>query len=260
MAADVLLVLPLVRQLVETVVAPTGRIALELASFRAMHNCVLMLQGMKFSGSVTEDGCRRLQAAQRNHLAAFILAYGAQEVKPKHHFALHLPAQLLRDRQVLDCFALERKHRCTKMHATECDKLSNFELLVGARILDDTLKHDSSFEDRLLGLPALSAEVAASMGVARALVARSMRVQGKTIAIDDVAVLQPDVAVFVAACVQADGELRVLAKPCALTMTETYSQVWTIDDRIIWFLPSDFPGWTTPSFWTIDGNSLTTLA
>ena len=261
MATDVLLVFPMVRQLAETVVAPTGRIAKELESFRAMHACVLLIQDMKFTGNVTDDACEKLRMAQKAHMSLFVLAYGSSELKPKHHYALHLPAQLRRDRMVLDCFCLERKHRCTKMYASDCDKLSNLESLVGARVLDDSLKAKSSFANGLLGATAVSGEVSRALGVDQALVARSLRFRGKTLTVDDVAFLRCAVAVLIVACAMADGKLFVLAMPCSITRSEKYAQVWSADSAIIYFHPHDFPYIRFPSFWTFNTDStLTTLS
>ena len=43
--------------------------------------------------------------------------YGNDEWKPKMHYAMHLPHQLLRDKIVLDCFVVERSHQLPKLLA-----------------------------------------------------------------------------------------------------------------------------------------------
>eukprot|EP00438_Fugacium_kawagutii_P006885 Skav204954 [mRNA] locus=scaffold3104:306381:307481:- [translate_table: standard] len=57
---------------------------------------------------------RSLPGLQQKHMKAWEAAYSRDTFRPKHHFALHLGAQVLLWERVIDCFVTERKHRAYK--------------------------------------------------------------------------------------------------------------------------------------------------
>ena len=71
----------------------------------------------KNKGDQKENEQDVLGRAIQNHLQQHSRTYGTDEWKPKMHYAMHLPHQLLRDMIVLDCFVVERSHQLPKLLA-----------------------------------------------------------------------------------------------------------------------------------------------
>ena len=80
------------------------------ASLLALYTAAREILAAKTS-TARLNGLPALQAA---HVRAFQEAYGADRVRPKMHYALHVPAQAARWGRVIDCFVGERKHRLYK--------------------------------------------------------------------------------------------------------------------------------------------------
>ncbi len=57
-------------------------------------------------------------------LDCFTTAFGYEWLTPKAHWTLHLPETLQRFGRLLNCFALERKHRVPKRYATDMKNIS----------------------------------------------------------------------------------------------------------------------------------------
>ena len=72
--------------------------------FRAKHGSYQ--QGLDISGILTRKISR--------HIESFRHAYGRSAVKPKHHYGFHCAEQVQVASPLLDCWALERKHKCYK--------------------------------------------------------------------------------------------------------------------------------------------------
>ena len=112
MASEILVLYPLLRHLLLNVVLPTGMLQLPIRSFLALCRTLDMTHGIKLQRACSAEVL--LQAIQA-HLAAFVQAYGRSEVKPKHHFELHIPSQVQRDDGLLlDTYVQERKHQLIK--------------------------------------------------------------------------------------------------------------------------------------------------
>ena len=80
-----------------------------------------------FAGKYTAVDEAKMTRLACDHLQAFRLAHGDDEVMPKHHFALHLASQIARNRAVYDCFVTERKHSSVKTFATNILTTQCFE-------------------------------------------------------------------------------------------------------------------------------------
>jgi hypothetical protein len=52
---------------------------------------------------------------------------GSEHIKPKHHWALDVPDQLVRDGVLVDAFIIERRHLFIKHAAEPVDNTSNYE-------------------------------------------------------------------------------------------------------------------------------------
>ena len=84
-------------------------------SLRAALRVIEILQAVK-TGSVDPD---ELESAIRKHFDLFKAAYGESDVRPKHHYALHLAAQLRRFGTLITTLTHERRHRLFKKYCRD---------------------------------------------------------------------------------------------------------------------------------------------
>ena len=76
-----------------------------------------------------------LQTAIQTHLELFKVAYGSNNMIPKHHFSLHLGQMLLQFGLLLCCFVQERRHKLVKRFANNLLNTSqNYERTLLAEI------------------------------------------------------------------------------------------------------------------------------
>ena len=263
-ASEVVSAIPLVRQLAETTFGVDSTMRAELLSFRSMHDVHNQLRDMKNSPAPTSDDCSQLQRLQRRHMNLFQEAYGSDEIRPKHHYALHLPDHIRRDGLVLDCFCLERKHKSVKHFATLCTTSSKtFDASVLARMIEEQKHELQSFSiaDALIGRTSENGVVAQSIGARTAIVASKVRCKHVTISVGDVLLIgHADKAMQILACVEADG-LRFLVKPFQFEKDFGYGQVWKPStDRAIAQCSCDCE-FRIPSYWSFEPDGcLLTLA
>ena len=257
MASDVLAIYPLLRQLAQQVVKPTGKLSREVDSFLAMCECIDRLQQLKRSkADATADQCNELQEALCRHFKLFLSCYGAEEIRPKHHYSLHLPSQILKHKMLLDTFVLERKHRLYKTHATEIDRLTHFERAVlQASIAEQLYKEENAFATNLQGPTTQRPEFAAATGVAAATVANRMRIGLVTITVDDMLTCDYRCAMEVKACVQVDGDLNLMVHCFEFVRTEGFAKVWRrVSAELVMFDPAE--GFLQQDYWSFDADGL----
>ena len=96
----------------------------KVQSFIAVLVVVMMLQAVK-SGDV---GWQELGVAIEKHLKLFAAAYGPDDIRPKHHYALHLSYMLRAFGFLLATFTHERKHRMVKRYTHDRQNLRRFSL------------------------------------------------------------------------------------------------------------------------------------
>ena len=139
-AGTTMMVAHVLDYVLETVIEPLSVDALSkpVSSFHAMARCLRCATTMKFQGN-TQARAEGLLAAAQQHLRLFVEAYGDTEVKPKHHYALHLGPQFAHRSSWVDCFALERKHKAMKTRATDAKNLTKFEHTVTSTAVEDQL-------------------------------------------------------------------------------------------------------------------------
>ena len=58
--------------------------------------------------------CSGWRESIKKHFDLAKLAYGSKVVLPKHHYNLHIPAQVEADRLLIDMFVIERHHIAVK--------------------------------------------------------------------------------------------------------------------------------------------------
>ena len=111
-ASSALTAIPLLRHFIIKVV-PAGALVEVVESFKALADEVMCLQALKSQdfNCLRDDMIAALVSLQKKHFDLFKVAYGVLHVKPKHHYALHIPGQLKANKFFLDCFTPERKHR-----------------------------------------------------------------------------------------------------------------------------------------------------
>jgi len=114
MAQECLRAVPLLRHFLMKLVKPFGVLADEVASFDALADVVAQCQKMKLSSKISDAEADELQTLMARHFHAFKIAWGSEEVLPKHHYTMHLPTQMKRLGLVVDCFACERKNKLPK--------------------------------------------------------------------------------------------------------------------------------------------------
>jgi len=78
-------------------------------------------------------------------LHLYVNCFGYDAMIPKFHWLLHLPECLVRFGVLLNCFALERKHRTAKRYATE---LTNTSRNPTASLLSEVMCHQLAMLDR----------------------------------------------------------------------------------------------------------------
>ncbi|CAJ1401538.1 unnamed protein product [Effrenium voratum] len=94
----------------------------EHSSLEALHRvclCVLETKRDTAHGS-------HLARLQAEHIRSFAAVYGADKVRPKLHYSLHLQQQCWKWGRLVDCFTCERKHRAFKRVARRQQMLARF--------------------------------------------------------------------------------------------------------------------------------------
>ena len=122
MASDVLNAMPILYSFVCTCLQDWDTDKVE--SFKALYAVVAQLQRIKFSGDCSKDATDKLARVIALHCRLFKKAHGAMAVKPKHHYAFHLPQQFYLDGIYVDCFAMERMHALMKAESELVDDTS----------------------------------------------------------------------------------------------------------------------------------------
>jgi hypothetical protein len=134
-ASDLLGLYVLLRFYIETTECPRPNKAAE-DSFNAACKCVDLLLAIKRGEVPIQEGGLQLQAAQCDYLRLHVAAHGTSNVRPKHHWALHVGQQIRRDSCVLDTFIVERLHLRTKRVAEFVSNTTAFEASTLAGVLN----------------------------------------------------------------------------------------------------------------------------
>ena len=92
------MVAPLIQYFCQTVMVHFGHLAAQCRSFELVCKVIDLLQAIKRGRvSPVREAARLLREAIIEHFTAYQAAYGSDAVKSKHHKAMHLWLQLLRD-------------------------------------------------------------------------------------------------------------------------------------------------------------------
>ena len=122
-ASDMLSLLPVLALFVQTILLPTGLCDNECRAFLAMADMVDLI----FATTRLTIDPETLKESVHSFLKLFVHAYGNDWLIPKFHWLLHLTLMLKRFGVLLNCFALERKHRVPKRYSTEITNRSKHD-------------------------------------------------------------------------------------------------------------------------------------
>ena len=175
-----------------------------------------------------------MQKAIVEHLEKHRSVYGSLDLLPKHHFALHLPQQIARDKALTDCFVVERSHLLPRGIANEIDNSIMFEKSTISRMLLARMSSLESFEERngLTGKDAaMCPELSRALG-ADVVVAAGAQIDGIRIKRDDVLLVDGYTIKLSAVCKSGEryfllGHVFQLIR----TLSES-SSVWTNTDDL----------------------------
>jgi hypothetical protein len=133
------------------------------------------------------------------------IAYGSVYIKPKHHWMMDIPAQLVRDQCVIDAFIIERTHLVVKGIADNVRNTSCFEQSVLSGVTTKAFESAAVAEagDGLLG------RCAPLPGFPGVHVADKLSVFNTQVSVDDI-ILRGAAAGIVVACAQEGGQLLVV--------------------------------------------------
>ena len=133
------------------------------------------------------------------------IAYGSVYIKPKHHWMMDIPAQLVRDQCVLDAFIIERTHLLVKGIADHIDNTRCFEQSLLSGVTTQAFEYAAVAEagDCLVG------RCAPLPGLPGVRVADKLSVLNIEVSVDDIIVRGADAGVVVA-CALEGGRLLVV--------------------------------------------------
>lgn len=123
-ASEFLSLSPIFERYLKKVVSTRGVSMPQVSSMLAVLHVVVLLQAVK-TLTVSSDA---LRIAIDTHLLLFLNAYTVEDVRPKHHYTLHLPEFLLRFGFLISTFTHERKHRLVKRYTRDRSNLKSWDL------------------------------------------------------------------------------------------------------------------------------------
>ena len=116
-------VLPLVWGFTQEILVASESMKAANASLNALYCVTNTIWNMKRNAAHAAS----LLQQQSEHMEAFATAYGADKIRPKMHFAMHLSEQVKRWKVHVDCWVCERKHQLYKsVVGPRCSELRAF--------------------------------------------------------------------------------------------------------------------------------------
>ena len=135
-ASELISLYGLLRHFFETQVPDADVLADARASFEAACHTIDLILMAKRRQADPAEVAPQLKAALANHMRLHLAAHGQDHIKPKHHWQMDIPDQLIKDGVVLDTFIIERTHLLVKGIADKVDNTSSFERSVLAGIIN----------------------------------------------------------------------------------------------------------------------------
>jgi hypothetical protein len=229
-ASEALSMYPLLRHYVELHVELNPILAAKRASFDAA--CVVLdiiLMAKRGLIPMAAAG-QQLRAAVADHITKHVLAYGADHIKPKHHWMFDVAEQFERDPFVLDQFVIERKHLTVKTVASLIDNTRCFERSVLAGVI---LQQRRQLGQGDVVQNALEGKTAPLCGRPDARLGDRLCIDGCTISVGDV-VICDGTAGKILACVAEGQGLFVMADEMQLErVLSRHSQRWRLTGSLV---------------------------
>lgn len=113
-ASDLKSLLPIFAFHVRELLEPRHVMRKELESLRSLQKICSCLYGLQKARQLRPNDLNVLQELQKEHHIRFTAAYGADAIRPKHHWRFHVPTMLQQHNFYCDCFPMEAKHRTYK--------------------------------------------------------------------------------------------------------------------------------------------------
>jgi len=208
-ASEMLIALPAVRFWIEIAPGLAGRVPLLLRSLASLCKVLTLYQRAKQGINVSDE----FRAALREHGVNKHNAYRGMDgiFAPKDHYAKHIPAQIARDKELMDTLVAERYHQLPKLGMDSIDNTKTFEATVLGRAvmlhLNLVQSNDHAFTTKLLGY---SRNVADIIEEEDASASSRLSFEGLIIGKDDV--IRVDGAmVLVDTCLRVNGSFYVIA-------------------------------------------------
>jgi hypothetical protein len=206
-ASEMLLVSPVLQFFLHKVIGVPSQMTDQIASFDALNSSLRLVNLIKQGFDVT----RQLADSLKAHALAFEKAYPEANAKPKTHYVLHVPGQVVRDGVLLDAFVGERKHGGMKRQADGVKNTVTFEHTIISRAVCSQLswlEDPANLADGLIA-PSDSPGLATLERCSAAAVSSAMAWTGTRICIGDCLLLN-DIVHILEACAALDGDLAVV--------------------------------------------------
>ena len=113
------------------------RLSGQLQCFYMACKLVDILMAAKRRVISTADAGAQLRTALEQYLAVHVRLHGESRVKPKSHWAFDIVEQLLQDKMLFDCFAIERLHLRIRHHSENVTNLRTFERSVLSGVVNE---------------------------------------------------------------------------------------------------------------------------
>ena len=257
-ASELLAIYPLICYFIESVVRPRlpGIMKDAIESFATLGRAIALLNSLKRDRTkITRRTCDDLKSLLTLHLQLFQKAYGADQIRPKHHLSQHIPDQIFAHKMLIDCWPCERKHRSLKRIAGTIDNTRNFERsLLGRAIVEQVHNTpEDTFSFKLLGKQLSSPEIAVLIQADTVMVASSVRFGVVRLSVDDVIVVG-DIALKIKACLKSGLDLSVLGDVYDFARKSGSGVEWKPLNSIACFtlVANTF---VCPRYWTFQSNN-----
>ena len=196
----------------------------QLDSLKALYYSTQALLKTKSNAAFATE----LKSLQTVHARLFAKAYPLKQ-RPKLHFNMHLPDQVIKWGRYLDAFACERKHKQFKQVAVRYQELGRFERGVLLEMLSQELLNTQHGIDKpvLSGPHTQSSSLAEALGCKEpVLVARHLQAS-MAFSSGDFLMLSADKAVQVVCGATVKSESLLLVEELTYTKQNGIGSIWT---------------------------------
>ena len=182
---------------------------------------------------------RHLEVLSKAYLKAFVVAYGKDAVRFKHHQLLHIARQIIRNKLMLSAWVVERKHQDAKLALGHLKNLRGIESKALLRMLNIQASRlqTPQWHSHLVPPTRAFPELALWFGAAEALISKEMKWEGIQIAHSDVLHLDAalnEMLVVVACChwQLSSDRFGLFCRRCKKLSGDLYEGIWEVDPSI----------------------------